>query len=38
MKLEINHRKRKGKKTDFMETKQHTTKEKLVDDGIKNEI
>ena len=29
MKLEINHRKRNEKKTDYMETKQHATKKPM---------
>ena len=29
MKLEINHRKRKEKKNDYMETKKHTTKKRV---------
>ena len=30
MKLEINHRKRKEKKNDYMETKKHTTKKREI--------
>ena len=38
MKLEINHRKRNEKKTDYMETKQHATKNQWVNEEIKKEI
>ena len=38
MKLEIDHRKRNEKKTDYMETKQHATKNQWVNRDIKKEI
>ena len=38
MKLEINHIKRKEKKNNYLETKQHATKKPMVTDEIKEEI
>ena len=38
MKLEINHRKRNEKKTDYMETKQHAAKKPMGQRGNQREI
>ena len=35
MKFEINHRKRNGKKTDYMESKQHATKKQNQNRNLK---